>query len=62
MLELLVTLCSFLVMGLLACVGGILLVAGFLLLKLAGLVLAVFVGGLVLLEAAWGWALQLIGA
>lgn len=61
-LTLLTDLCSLLVMVVFSCVGGILLGAGFLLLKLAGLLLGILVGCWLLMEAVAGCFFRLIGA
>lgn len=45
-----------------ACIGGIFLGTGFLLLKLAGIFLSVLVGCILLLEAAGRWISHLMGA
>lgn len=61
MLTVLTDLCSMMAMAVFACVGGLLLGAGFLLLKLAGLLLGMLAGFVVLMEAVGDWVLHWIG-
>lgn len=62
MLTLLTDICAMLAAAVLTCVGGVLLGAGFLLLKLAGLLLGILVGCRGLMEAAGDCFFRLIGA
>lgn len=61
MLELLSDVCSLLAAALFACVGGVLLGIGFLLLKLLGLLFGLLVGGLLLMGAVWDCVSCLMG-
>ncbi len=61
MLELLIDVCSLLAVAVFACVGGVLLGMGFLLLKLLGLLLGLLVGGLLLMGAVWDCVSHLMG-
>lgn len=61
MLTLLTDLCAMLAVAVFACVGGVLLGVGFLVLKLAGLLLGILMGCRGLMEAAGDRFFRLIG-
>ncbi|MFG6362859.1 MAG: hypothetical protein K1W09_10645 [Akkermansia muciniphila] len=51
-----------LVMAVFACIGGVFLGMGFLLLKLAGIFFGILAGCIILMEAAGRWMFHLMGA
>ncbi|WP_300779702.1 hypothetical protein [uncultured Akkermansia sp.] len=51
-----------LMMAVFACIGGVFLGMGFLLLKLAGIFLGILAGCIILMEAAGRWMFHLMGA
>lgn len=62
MLMLLSDFFNMLAMAVFACIGGVFLGIGFLLLKLAGILFGILAGCIILMEAAGRWIFHLMGA
>lgn len=62
MLMLLSDFFDMLAMAVFACIGGVFLGIGFLLLKLAGILFGILAGCIILMEAAGRWIFHLMGA
>ena len=62
MLMLLSDFFNMLAMAVFACIGGVFLGMGFLLLKLAGIFFGILAGCIILMEAAGRWISHLMGA